>query len=201
MTKQTRKKKQQVTPKNAIIWDLWRRCRRTTTRGHCRVMGGRHSETLRTAMKYCQVMKKRFPLPSVRKLLQLQLRWYDQKMTNFDVERFEALWNVFQDHFARTNYVGRGRRSSLYGKDEFFITMCALKHGGQWNVLVRLLKIKRPKFERLVTRLFQLLSTFLYKELVTSIFDSYSMGWLLDKNQLLCSFPCVFHATYFTVQQ
>lgn len=124
-----------------------------------------------------------------------------RQMTNFDVHRFEDIWNIVHDHVSRTYNVGRGQRCSVTGKDALFITFCVLKHGGHWDVLSRMFKLKAPTFERLVSKFIQIISSFLYKEFVTNASKEYNMSTLNQRKQLFRSFPYALYATDVTFQQ
>lgn len=47
--------------------------------------------------------------------------------------------------------VGRGRKSTFKAKDVLFMALAVMKHGGHWEFLGRMFKIKGQTFEKMIT--------------------------------------------------
>ena len=62
--------------------------------------------------------------------------------------------------------------------------MTVLKHGGQWDIVVRVFKIKGLTYERMIARFASLISPELYKVCVLDTCTQFSMTSLRDSEQL-----------------
>ena len=76
-----------------------------------------------------------------------------------------------------------------------------LKHVGQWDVLGRLFKFKGPTFERMITKYVLLVSSLLYKLLLTRITSKFTMNKLLHSDQRFYNFTEALYAVDVTFQQ
>lgn len=61
----------------------------------------------------------------------------------------------------------RSRRSSFSAKDLFSLMLKTLKHGGDWDFLGRIIKIKGSTFEIMVMYFMGVVSDVHYEEVVT----------------------------------
>ena len=78
-------------------------------------------------------------------------------MTNFDPTQFLALWSGFEGVIAQGYNTGRDRKSVHNDKDVLFMTLCVLKHGGQWECLVKMFGLKGLSLEKLTTKFVNIL--------------------------------------------
>lgn len=86
-------------------------------------------------------------------------------------------------------------------KLHFFMLVTVIKHGGQWDVLDRVFKMKTPTCERLVTRFVALQSLNLFEGLVTDNGKNYSMGDHKENGQTFTKYLHAPYATDVTFQQ
>ncbi|PXF40870.1 hypothetical protein BWQ96_09415 [Gracilariopsis chorda] len=122
-------------------------------------------------------------------------------MINFDSVHFDILWNHPTEFINKGYNVGRGQKSKVFGKDAPFLTLTVLKHGGEWDVLARVFKMKGPTFERLVTKFVCLISSFPYESFVTEFGKLHSMALLRDDGKHFSTFEEGHYATDVTFQQ
>ena len=101
----------------------------------------------------------------------------------------------------KTTTVVVEKKSKFTGKDMLLMLMTVLKHVGQWDILVRVFKIKGPTHERMITRFARLISAELYKVYVQDIFTQFSMTSLRDCEQLFSRFTEALYAVDVTLQQ
>ena len=66
------------------------------------------------------------------------------EMTNFDPTQFLGIRCGFEEIIMTRYNTGRGRESVHTGKDVLFMTLCVMKHGGQWDFLTKLFCLKGP---------------------------------------------------------
>ena len=122
-------------------------------------------------------------------------------MCNFDANEFELLWQLVETHVTQNYNTGRGKKSHVSGKDMLFMFLTTLKHGGHWDILGRVFKIKGPTFERMMTKYVAMISSYLYDLLVTKISSEFSMSTLTDAQQKFRQFPEALYAVDVTFQQ
>ena len=72
------------------------------------------------------------------------------KMANFSAAEFEFLWTSTISLVLANWKVGRVRKSAFSGEDVLLMLLSTLKHGGQWDFLGKMFKIKGPTFERTI---------------------------------------------------
>ena len=99
--------------------------------------------------------------------------FYDQdgaraiiEMTNFEPQKFTAIWAGFEQFITSNFNVGRGRKSAQTPKDVLFMTLAVLKHGGNWDFLARMFGLSASSFERLVMKFVHLISEAVYESYV-----------------------------------
>lgn len=124
-----------------------------------------------------------------------------QDMCNFTALEFEQLWNLLES-FIKTHYnVGRGKKSHVTGKDALFMFLAVLKHGGHWDVLGRVFKLKGPTFERMITKFVLMISGHMYELFVTNLAAEFTMHELNTYNQRFRYYPEALYAVDVTFQQ
>ncbi len=69
----------------------------------------------------------------------------------------------------------RGKKCHVFDKDMLFILLMIMKHGGRWDNLGRVFKIKGCTFEGMITKSIGMISNHLYKLLLTDIVHEFSM--------------------------
>lgn len=124
-----------------------------------------------------------------------------RQMKNYDLDRFEDLWNAITVQLSRNYNVWRGQRWYGSDKDALCIALFVIKHGGQWDFPARIFKMKAPTVERLVTRFKHINFPYMYKEMVTTVVEEYSIKRLKGQNQLFTSLPYAFNETLVTCKQ
>lgn len=122
-------------------------------------------------------------------------------MTNFSPSEFEQIWAHLGDFVCKNYNVGRGKKYSTGGKDALFMTITVLKHGGQWDILARIFRMKGPSFERLITSFVRLVSPFAYQSFVTEVSKIHTMENMIENDQQFGNFKCARYATDVTFQQ
>lgn len=70
-----------------------------------------------------------------------------------------------------------------------------MKHGGTWNFLASMLRMKRPKFEKVVINVINSTVEILYKECVAQVPSRYPMSHLRECGTSFHHFPYARHAT------
>ena len=124
-----------------------------------------------------------------------------KQMTNFTPSEFGSLWKTIANHVKSKWNVGRGRKSDQEPKDVLFMTLSVLKHGGTWDYMGRMFKIKGPTFEKLIMAFLKVVSGELYKVLVAKLRAKYSMEKEIEENKTFSKFPYCRYATDVTFQQ
>ena len=111
-------------------------------------------------------------------------------MTNFALNEILSIWNNVADH-VRLNYnTGRGSKSPIHGKDLFFMTLTVLKRGGKWDMMAYLFEMKAPTFEKRVTGMVKILSSYAYGKFVTYFERRYSMTKLISEKKTFKTIRC-----------
>jgi len=87
------------------------------------------------------------------------------------------------------------------GKDFLFMILVVFKHGGNWDFLGRLFRIKGPTFERMIIKFLKLFSDFVFDELVEKVSEFWSMERCKEEGKLFRNFPYARYATDATFQQ
>ena len=122
-------------------------------------------------------------------------------MINFTPVEFEEIW-LHIARFVTTNYnCGRGKRSKVKGKDMVFMLLVVLKHGGRWDILGQVFRIKGPCFERMITNFAKLIAPELYKIFVTDLSNEFTMAKLRALDLKFEDFPEAYYAVDVTFQQ
>ena len=122
------------------------------------------------------------------------------KMTNFNIRQFESIWTTFADFITSKFNVGRGRKSPFTSKDVLFIVITVLKHGGNWDLLGRVFKIKGPTFERLIMIFIRLITDEFYRQFVVQTMEHHSMTVSEEKAKNFSNFRYALYATDVTFQ-
>lgn len=71
-------------------------------------------------------------------------------MSNFSPRKFNVVRKELSGHVAKNWKVGRGRKLLHCPKDVIFMVLTVVKHGGNWDFLGNMFKIKGPTFEKLI---------------------------------------------------
>lgn len=95
------------------------------------------------------------------------------KLTNFTCLEFRAVYSKsYEEVIARWN-VGRGTKTTQNPMDISFTFPILLKCCGSWNVLAKVLEMKAPTFECLVTEFMKIVLKSLCEFFVDPIYQSY----------------------------
>ena len=100
---------------------------------------------------------------------------------------------------ARYN-TGRGRKSVHTGKEVLFMTLCVMKHGGQWDFLAKTFGLKGPSFERLIMKFIEIISLPVYQHYVEAQAGKCTMDKLYESRRNFRQYPMALHATDVTFQ-
>jgi len=111
-----------------------------------------------------------------------------KSMTNLEEPQFEMIW-AHLENFVRHGYnISRGQKSKVSGTDALFMLMVTIKHGGHWDVLARVFKLKGPTFERLVSRFCTPVSKHVYQCFSVEVGNLFTMAELRERRQGFCTF-------------
>lgn len=122
-------------------------------------------------------------------------------MTNFTPQEFERCWDIIAD-FVRTNWnVGRGRRCAHSGRDVFFMLLTVMKHGGNWDFLAEMFKMKGPTFERMIVKFLETISQKYYDDCMREVLKRYTMESMVDRQKTFKNYPYCRYAVDVTFQQ
>lgn len=124
-----------------------------------------------------------------------------KSMTNFDAREFRTLWERLSPHIAGNWNIGRGRRCSFQPKDVMFMTLAVLKHGGHWDFLGRMFRVKGPTFERLITQFISMISAFVYEKYVLDVNKTWCMKDMTEIGKGFSNYKFARYATDVTFQQ
>lgn len=119
------------------------------------------------------------------------------EMINFSPKEFQTVWNVVCDIVMTCWNVGRGRKSTMKGKDMLFMMLTVMKHGGKWDFLGQMFKIKGPTFEKMIVNFMHVVGPPLVSGLIEDIRKE-RRGELVKK---FVNFPYASYATDVTFQQ
>ena len=78
--------------------------------------------------------------------------------------------------------------------------LTVLKHGGNWDLLGRIVKIKWPPFERLIMNFIRLISEEFYRQFVVQTAEHHSMTVLEENEKTFKNFKYALYATDVTFQ-
>lgn len=96
---------------------------------------------------------------------------------------------------------GKDKRSKVILKDQFFMPVCVLKHGGSWQFNAAVFKQRLSTFERLLTGFIKIAASLLYETLVAGVVVVVDMILLKENNQTFMFPPFAFYATEVISQQ
>ena len=88
-------------------------------------------------------------------------------MTNFSATEFSFLWNLIGSFVLANWNVGRGRKSPFSAEDVLFMLLATMRHGGQWDILGKMFKIKGPTFERTIVNFLRVIADKMFYQNVT----------------------------------
>lgn len=123
-----------------------------------------------------------------------------KKMTNLTIPEFRKIYGQIHGYVITKWNVGRGRKSSVKPMDAFFLTLTVLKHGGSWDILARVFRMKAPTFERLVIGFMRVIAPRMHKLYVQNVADIYSMVHLQEKDKTFRNFAYAVEAIDVTFQ-
>lgn len=123
------------------------------------------------------------------------------QMTNFSLPEFNGIWDLIRTHVATHWNVGRGKKSSFKAKDVLLMTLTVLKHGGSWDFLSKMFKIKGPTFERTVMTFVDVIEPFLFKQSVANWEKKFTMDRLMADKTVFKYSKHALYATDVTFQQ
>ncbi|KAE9012838.1 hypothetical protein PF011_g8738 [Phytophthora fragariae] len=123
------------------------------------------------------------------------------RMCNFLPVEFERLWDVLEDHVLAHWNVGRGKKSIHSPKDILFMTIGALKHCGNWDVVSSMFEIDPSPFQKMVRKFLSMLEPFLYDTFVVGEERRWKMKKLTLSGHSFKNFPSARYATDITFQQ
>ena len=117
------------------------------------------------------------------------------KMTNFSRREFDRIWGYLENHISTNWNTGRGRKTAFGGKDVLFMLLTSLKHGGKWDYMRGLFRIKRSVFQRLMKSFLDVVSPFLYDTQVTDRAGRIPMRQLSSQGKQFKNHPHSLYAT------
>ena len=87
------------------------------------------------------------------------------QLCGFTLEELREVYEIIKDTAENSWSSGRGRRSKCSPFDTFFMTCVTMKHGGTWDFLARMFRLKGPTFQRMVCKalVFRLQQMVLFK--------------------------------------
>ena len=134
-------------------------------------------------------------------------RFYEQggsaaiiEMTNFDPTQFLGVWYGFEEIIMARYNTGRGRKSVHTGNVLLFMTLCVMKHGGQWDFLAKMFGLKGPSFEKLIMKIIGSISLPVYKHYVEAQARKRTMDKLSESRRNFRQYPMDLYATDSTFQ-
>ncbi|KAH9095209.1 hypothetical protein LEN26_017902 [Aphanomyces euteiches] len=74
-------------------------------------------------------------------------------MTNLTDTEFNILWTIIEEDVNEKCHETRGRKNQVSGKDAFFMLLVILEYYSSWDKHALDFKFKTPTFERLITRM------------------------------------------------
>jgi len=123
------------------------------------------------------------------------------KMCNFTLPEFRRLYSIMHEHIVTTWNVGRGNRSTLKPMDVLFMCLAVLKHGGSWDTLGTVFRIKGPTFMRIMTGFMAKIAPFCAVRFVKKYDEKMGMAFLNEKKTLFKSHQYALEAIDVTFQQ
>ena len=123
------------------------------------------------------------------------------KMTNFSEKEFDTIWTPLNENVKTRWNVGAGRKSPFKSNDIFFMLLKMMKHGGKWDFLASIFKMKGPTFKRTVMGFLGIIAEHFHLEHVNRMGMKYSMTRLEREKTLFKTHPHEMYATDVTFQQ
>jgi len=123
------------------------------------------------------------------------------QLTNLTSIEFRGLYHSLHDFISKTWNVGRGRKSSYKAMDVLLMTMAVLKHGGTWDWLGRMFRIKGPTFERLIVGFLEKLAPHMHDLFVKDVAELNPMAELIEQKTRFKNFDFAIEAVDVTFQQ
>lgn len=122
-------------------------------------------------------------------------------LTNFTLAEINYLFKVIEPTLEAQWVRNRGRKSAHKPKDMFLFTLTMLKHGGSWDFLATMFRMKGPNFERLVISMVEVISPFLHGEFVAKPEQTFTMTKLRQDGTTFSHHKFALYATDVTFQQ
>lgn len=123
------------------------------------------------------------------------------RMINFSPCEFREVYSVLEDHILSEWNIGRGRKYSHSPMDVFFMVLAVLKHGGSWDFLAQMFRIKPTTFQRMIIAYMEIISAKAYNSWVSNVSKEYTMSKLVEDETLFDDFAYAIEAIDVTFQQ
>ncbi|KAH9110766.1 hypothetical protein LEN26_013643 [Aphanomyces euteiches] len=122
-------------------------------------------------------------------------------LTNFSLAEFGILWSEIRQYIQRHWNVGPGCKNKTTPKDMLFMVLTFLKHGGSWDVIAALFKLKSSTFSKSITGFIRTIHPHLMQRFVTAVAEKWSMLRLVTTGHQFQNFPHARYAVDCTFQQ
>ncbi|KAF0726311.1 hypothetical protein Ae201684P_001162 [Aphanomyces euteiches] len=114
-------------------------------------------------------------------------------LKNFSLAEFGILWSEIRQYIQRHWNVGPGCKNKTTPKDMLFMALTFLMHGGSWDVIAALFKLKSSTFSKSITGFIRTIHPHLMQGFVTAVAEKWSMLRLVTTGHQFQNFP---HARY-----
>lgn len=105
------------------------------------------------------------------------------KMTSFPPASLESIWEHVNGEILSVLWTGREKRKEMGSKDQFFKSICVLKHGGIWQFNAAMFKRNCSMVEQLLTRFIKTAAFILYKTFFLGIADVVDMKFFKENDR------------------
>ncbi|KAH9111855.1 hypothetical protein LEN26_002681 [Aphanomyces euteiches] len=112
-------------------------------------------------------------------------------MTNLTDTEFKILGSIIEEDVKEKWHETRGRKNQVSGKDAFFMLLVVLKYYSSWDKHALDFKFKTPTFERLITRMMDVVEPILTEKLIRQC----TMTSLRNAEKQFTNFPEAIYAT------
>lgn len=122
-------------------------------------------------------------------------------MKSYNAQEFMPIWHYSSDFIRLNCNIGRGIKSSHKANDVFFMTLCVIKHGNQWDFMERILNMKWPTFERMITCFSKTISNTSFCSWIQSRHERYLISRMIEGKRVFLNHPYCRYPVDVTFQQ
>ena len=123
------------------------------------------------------------------------------KMCNFTPSEFHQLYSVLHNHISDNWSNCSGKKSDYKPVDVLFMMLVVMKHGGSWDQLGTMFRIKGLTFQRLITKFMSTIEELCVQRYVTRYSRKATMSYCHEHKYMSEKFPYALESVGVTFKQ